>query len=321
MVIGNHNMLFWHIRFTYILQSVPAFGYQRPKQSLTDCSNTELTSVPDNIPLNTTHLLLNNNTFHELRNNSFKKLVELQLLDLSNCQIYQIEALAFLGLQNLQTLSLKNNHLKEKNNSFAHGVFTVLVEKLTFLDISGNLEENSKNSYPGEALSVLNALEILRLDCISGLKLDREFANLTNLKELDFSDGIQADYLPDDMFSSISKLDVKTMNFSNVNLSQASGQVFSTVRSLRVLDFTNNPRAGESMIQISSTLDQTSIEELYLENTCLGLRFSPQEIIVNSMLWNLRGTKIKILSLDRNFIHEMRSVFHYHTFHRKPNSY
>ena len=211
----------------------------------------------------------------------------------------------------MQILSLKGNDLNEKNNSYTPGVFSALAEKFTFLDISGNLKNKGPVSYPGEALSVLNSLETLRLDCISGLELDRGFENLTNLKELDFSDGIQADYLPDDMFSSISKLDVRTVNFSSVNVAKASGQVFSAVKSLRVLDFTNNPRAGESVIQITLTLDQTSIEEIYLENTCLGLRTLDQNLIINEVLANLQRTKIRILSLDRNYIHVMKSVFHY----------
>ena len=274
------------------------FWIPKTKEFLTNCSNAELTSVPDNIPLNTTHFLLSNNKFYQLRNNSFEKLVKLEWLDLSNCQIYQMEALAFLGLQNLKTLSLKNNHLNEKNNSYPQDIFSNLAENLKYLDISGNLKNKYPMSYPSEALSVLNAIQILRLDCISGIKLDKKFENLTNLKELDFSNGIRADYLPDDMFSSISNLNISTVNLTNVNVSQMSDKVFSTLSSLRVLDFTNNPQARDSLKKISSTLNQTSIEELYMENTGLGYKAA-----VNQVMKNLNGMSIKILSLDRNNIH------------------
>ena len=295
----------------YIFTECSCFWKPKTRRFLTNCSNAELTSVPDNIPPNTTHLLLNDNSLYQLRNNSFEKLTKLQWLDVSNCQIYKIEVNAFLGLRNLQILSLEGNDLNKENNSYTPGVFSALAEKLTFLDISGNLKNKGPVSYPVEALSVLNSFKTLRIDCISGLKLDRGFGNLTKLKELDFSGGIQADILPDDMFSSISKLDVRTVNFSSVNVVEASGQVFSAVKSLRVLDFTNNPRVGESVIQITLTLDQTSIEELYPENTCLGLRTPDQNLIINEILVNLQTTKIRILSLDRNYIHEMKSVFHY----------
>ena len=274
------------------------FWIPNTKQFLTDCSNAQLTSVPDNIPLNTTHLLLSNNKFYQLRNNSFEKIIKLKWLDLSNCQICQMEALAFLGLQNLKILFLNDNHLNEKNFSYPQGVFSTLAENLTFLDISGNLKNKYPVSYPGEALSVLNALETLRLDCISGLKLDREFANLTNLKVLDFSGGIQAHYLPNDIFSSISHLDIKTVNFTNINVNQISDKVFPKLKSLRVLDFNNNPNAREALLNVSFTLNQTSIEELYLENTRLGF-FGK----VNKFLRNLNGTNLKRLSLDRNNIH------------------
>ena len=276
------------------------FWIPNTQQYLANCSNAELTYVPDNIPSNTTHLLLHNNTLNQLRNNSFKRLVKLQWLDVSNCQIYKMEARAFLGLQNLQVLSLKDNHLNEKNNSYAPSVFSTLAEKLTFLDISKNLDGRSNMSYPGEALSVLNSLKTLRLDCISGLKLDRGFENLTNLTELDFSGGIPAKYLPDDMFSSISNLKIKTINFTNVNVEWISEKVFSSLRSLRVLDFTNNPQARDALVSVSLTLNQTSIEELYLENTSLG-KFRT----VNHVLQNLNGASIKILSLDRNNIHRL----------------
>ena len=216
-----------------------------------------------------------------------------------------MEEHAFVGLQHLNILFLTQNHLCQKNNSYAQDVFKNVSNQLKFLDISGNLMHIPENllSYPAEALSVLSSLKTLRLDCISGLKLDNELGNLTNLKKLDFSGGIQADYLSDDMFFAISSLDIKTVNFSNVNVKQASEKVFSTLKSLRVLDFTNNPQARDSLIKISSTLGETSIEELYLENTCIGIHDANNEI-----LDNLGDTKIKVLSLDRNDIHNLKSI-------------
>ena len=216
-----------------------------------------------------------------------------------------METDTFVGLQRLNTLFLTHNNLCQKNNSYSQKVFKSLSNELKFLDISGNLKNipQSQLSYPVEALSFLNSLKTLRLDCISGLKLDNKFGNLTNLNEIDFSGGIQADYLPDDMFSSISNLDIETVNFSNVNVKQAGEKVFSTLKSLRVLDFTNNPQARDSLIKISSTLSNTSIEELYLENTCIGIHDA-----VNQILDNLGDTKIKVLSLDRNDIHNMKSI-------------
>ena len=153
-------------------------------------------------------------------------------------------------------------------------------------------------------LSVLSSLKTLRLDCISNLKFYKKFGTLTNLNELNFSGGIQANHLPDDMFSSISNLNIETVNLTGVNVVKASEKVFLKLKSLRVLDFTNNPEARESLLKVTLTLSNTSIEELYLDNTCLGVSDS-----VNQVVRNLEKMNIKILSLNRNSIQGMNSVF------------
>ena len=216
-----------------------------------------------------------------------------------------MKTLAFVGLQQLKILFLRHNHLCDKNNSYAQDVFKSLSNQLQFLDISGlkNIPENLL-SYPAEALSVLSGLNSLRLDCISDLKMDKQFGSLTNLQELDFSGGIKADILPDDIFSSISNLNVTTVNFTDVNVKDISEKVFPALKTLRILDFTNNPLARESLVKVTSTLNETFIEELYLENTCLGVLDS-----VNQVLKHLERMSIKILSLDSNNIHSMNSVF------------
>ena len=120
-------------------------------------------------------------------------------------------------------------------------------------------------------------------------------------QQLDFSGGIQADILPGDVFSSIANLNVTTVNFTDVNVKNISEKVFPKLKSLRILDFTDNPLARDSLIKITSTLGETSIEELYLENTCIGIHDA-----INQILDNLSDTKIKVLSLDRNNIHNMK---------------
>ena len=103
-----------------------------------------------------------------------------------------METLTFVGLQQLKILFLRHNHLCEKNDSYAQDVFKSLSNQLQFLDISENLKNIPENllSYPAKALSVLSGLNTLRLDCISDLKMDKEFGSLTNLQEISRSERI-----------------------------------------------------------------------------------------------------------------------------------
>ena len=256
--------------------------------------------------------MLVGNNFKTIKNNSFSNLVNLTWLDLSNSQIYHIESDAFLELQTLGVLLLKENHLCEKNNSYEEGVFDALGKELKLLDIRGNLKNISleMRSYPGKALNVLHSLEFLRLDCVWGRKLSEEFQNLTNLKELDFSYGTDAESLPVDMFDSVSNVAIEVVNFTNVNLTKINGSMFAALTSLQVLDLTNNPQLRQITVDIAQSLGHT-IRELYLTQTCLGTTGSVSDVIKNLM-----GKNITVLTLDWNQIH---TIGQSHVFDRLPN--
>ena len=245
--------------------------------------------------------MLVGNNFKTIKNNSFSNLVNLVWLDLSNSQIHRIESGAFLKLQTLGVLLLRDNHLCEKRNSYAEGVFDILGKELKILDIRGNLKNISPTmrSYPGKALSVLRSLDILKLDCVWGRNLSEEFQNLTNLKELDFSYGTEAQYLPNDMFDSVSNVAIEVVNFTNVNLTKINGSMFAALKSLKVLDLTNNPQMKQTTVDIAQSLGHT-VQELYLTLTCLGATGSVADVIEN-----LTGKNITVLALDRNQIHTM----------------
>ena len=205
----------------------------------------------------------------------------------------------------MNILKLSNNYLCEKNNSYGSGVFNPLADTLHSLDISGNLKNipRKKLSYPSKVLSILYSLEELKLDCISGEKLGNEFKNLSSLKELDFSQGIQADYVPDDMFQSIYGLQLQNLNLTNLNIGRISGAVFSRLSSLRVLDLSNNHGLVSNVVDVAHGLRNTSIEELYMINTCLGV-----DNVLEGILANLKATNIKVLALDQNEIHTVTNL-------------
>ncbi|XP_059205355.1 leucine-rich repeat and immunoglobulin-like domain-containing nogo receptor-interacting protein 1 [Centropristis striata] len=98
-----------------------------------NCSDGQLTTVPDSLPQNTKLLNLTHNKIKTLVHQQFQTLTQLLDLDLSDNTMVIIEAEAFLGLQSLVTLRLARNHLK----IIPLGTFAGLT-KLEKLDISDN---------------------------------------------------------------------------------------------------------------------------------------------------------------------------------------
>ncbi|CAJ1083414.1 leucine-rich repeat and immunoglobulin-like domain-containing nogo receptor-interacting protein 1 [Xyrichtys novacula] len=98
-----------------------------------NCSDCQLTTVPDSLPQNTRLLNLTHNKIKTLVQLQFKALTQLLHLDLSNTELAFIEVGAFLNLQNLINLRLSHNCLK----IIPVGAFAGL-PKLKYLDISNN---------------------------------------------------------------------------------------------------------------------------------------------------------------------------------------
>ena len=263
-------------------------------------------NLPKSFPNLTTHLLLNDNNINCIRDEAFSSLVNLSWLDISNNKLYKIENRAFHNLSNLRILILNNNYLSDKNGSYPDDVFCPLANQLKSLDIRGNLARLSSNfhSYPDKALSCLKSLETLRLDCISGQKLPHRFSELSLLKTLDFSEGLQAANISVGLFDAVSDLKIESLNFTNVNIENINGSIFGTFKTLRILDLTNNYLLNKKTIEISEALKETEIEELYLTRTCVGAYRSEQDVIDN-----LDGTNVRILALDWNNIHSVGFIF------------
>ena len=265
-----------------------------------------LTSIPETFPNSTTHLLLNNNHLHLIPNNAFKNLSHLVCLDISNSGLYKMENMAFHHLPNLKTLILKNNHLSANNASYPDSIFCPVESELQTLDIRGNLKglPAKFHTYPEKALDCLKFVKVLRMDCIPDLNLPDSLSQMHNLTTLDFSNGLEVHNVTNEFFDSVSKLQIETLNFTNVNITRINGSIFSSLKSLRVLDLTNNSMLAFIVKDICSGLRQTKIEILNLTRTCFGA--AKQE---NMVMQQLNQTKIKVLALDWNEIRSVGSIF------------
>ncbi|XP_037574945.1 protein slit isoform X1 [Dermacentor silvarum] len=82
--------------------------------TIVDCSRKGLREIPTDLPTFTTELRLNDNHIVKVRNSGiFKKLPNLNKLDLRNNAISEIEDNAFLGAEQLADLLLTENKLKQ----------------------------------------------------------------------------------------------------------------------------------------------------------------------------------------------------------------
>ncbi|KAK0167887.1 hypothetical protein PV327_001742, partial [Microctonus hyperodae] len=97
-----------------------------------DCSDKKLTSIPRELPIYTSTLLLGNNDIEKIKaENLFEKLPELQHLDLRRNKITRIEATAFKGAHKLTELLLSDNKLREVHNKMFNGLVNLKTLNLT----------------------------------------------------------------------------------------------------------------------------------------------------------------------------------------------
>ena len=76
-------------------------------QYVVDCSNSGLYSVPQNIPKETTHLYLDNNSLNYLQKNSFPvQYLRLEVLSIRNNKVKKLSSASFENLRNLKQLFL-----------------------------------------------------------------------------------------------------------------------------------------------------------------------------------------------------------------------
>ncbi|RNA38415.1 Slit 2 [Brachionus plicatilis] len=123
--------------------------------SIVDCRSQGLDHIPEDIPPSTTELHLQDNNLRVIKSNgAFKKLKNLQRLDLRNNKIYLIEENAFQGADQLSELFLNENFL----SNISPNMFSGLQNLKTLL-----LRSNSLNFLTNNSFNNLNQLRLLSL--------------------------------------------------------------------------------------------------------------------------------------------------------------
>ena len=172
-----------------------------------DCSDSKCTCIPyDQIPNETTNLILDRNRLRILKDYSFRT------------------------LSTLFSLSVKENHIKTIQSKAFHGLV-----KLQFLDLSLNMLQG----FPDCVFSPLTNLEILQLRNISGrcgIFNAVAFWNVTNLTTLDFSENREFKFpsFRHDKRSVTEKLVVLNMSYNSIKVLERRN--FEGIKSVQKLN-------------------------------------------------------------------------------------
>ncbi|XP_049872399.1 toll-like receptor 7 [Pectinophora gossypiella] len=123
--------------------------------NVVDCSVKQLRHIPQNLPIDATHIYLDGNVYNELNESVFDPVRKALVLYLNSSNIVTINNNTFSRLSDLRILHLDNNKLRQ-----LRGLEFSKLSNLKELYLQSNEIEYIFN----ETFSVLGALEVLRLD-------------------------------------------------------------------------------------------------------------------------------------------------------------
>ena len=270
---------------------------------IVDCSDIGLNSVPENLPLNVTHLYLDSNNIVNLENGSFGDTVFANLIFLSirHNRMKEIDTKVFWKMDKLKNLDLYNNSLKYWN-SLPEFVFSPLSQSLKVLDIRMNLLGTGVHYPP--SVGELHNLEELKVDCLRGQSLPSEYSNLNKLRKIIFSSGYEhVGLLNENMFNAVRDLNVTEVDFSSLDIGVIGGETFSQLPKLQKLDLSDNSKLSRQFHNFAPSLKNTSMQFLMLNNTGIG------GFGTSNKIKEFCDLKLKVLTLDSNQIESVDPLF------------
>eukprot|EP00058_Branchiostoma_floridae_P015059 XP_002600547.1 hypothetical protein BRAFLDRAFT_70076 [Branchiostoma floridae] len=190
-----------------------------------DCSSRGLTSVPQDLPTDITHLNLENNAITNLSQSDFSRYRSLRKLDLDSNQISMIHNKTFHNLTSLTWLSLRYNKL----TTLPADIFVGLSNLQTLY-----LNSNPFITLPADIFVGLGNLEIL---FISGNNIHSieagTFMDTTRLRVLGLGHNYNIRTIPADIFVGLGNLEILYLGGNNIHSIEAG--TFSDTTQLREL--------------------------------------------------------------------------------------
>ena len=185
-----------------------------------DCTSRGFKVIPQNMPLNASHIILKHN------------------------KLTSIPAFAFSNMMDIQYLDLSHNKLKQLNNeSFSN------MKRLLFLDLSGNYLSINYASFPVRSLHDLTSLQTLLLKTqfqytkTAGSLVDETMKDLINLQKLSITPQLPKNecVLLGPGYEKLHKLDELELSGWSCNLNTICEGTFNALQysSLRSLSITN----------------------------------------------------------------------------------
>ncbi|XP_059833624.1 decorin [Hypanus sabinus] len=183
------------------------------------CSDLGLSTIPENIPKDTTMLDLQNNKITEIKENDFKNLRNLHALILVNNKISTVHPKAFAPLVKLQRLYLSKNLLKEIPVNMPSSLQELRVHENEITKVKKNTFDNLSQVYALEMGS--NPLKNSGID--SGA-----FKGLKKLSFIRLSDS-DLTAIPKDLPSSLSEIHLDGNKITRVKADSLKG-LYNLVR-------------------------------------------------------------------------------------------
>ncbi|XP_046546839.1 toll-like receptor 4 [Haliotis rubra] len=269
---------------------------------MVNCTGLRLKSIPVQLPVNATTLLLSNNSLMNLTDHVFQHFPHLRLLDLSNNSIFVIHENAFHGISQLKTLDLAFNHLVLDSKTYHPNMFRDLTE-LEELRIVDNDNDTSRPlaTYPDQSLKLLTSLKVLHLD---GLPADfgPGFGRMKDLTNLTLSGKRGYCHLPVLQNSTFTNVPtVQNLRISSCNIYDSDLLTFQPMKHIKSIDMSDNRHFGFTNFTSSTYgLQNSSLEKLNINR--INLEYDVCIHLETKHIQHLTNTPLKELHLDGNGI-------------------
>ena len=218
-----------------------------------NCERQHLSTIPNNIPVNATDLLLGYNTLSSLQKNAFFGLTALTTLSLKNNILGSIQPGAFSGLLNLRYLYLTDNILARLPSETFEGLSSL--QKLY-------LSQNKLLKVPDVGLCT-NLTDLgLENNQISNATIPSSFVNLTSFSRLTLNTN-PIKRLTAKGFDHLRTLPLTKIELSGCDLSDVENGTFAGMTSLKSLTLSYNPKLSMANLQsIVDSLADTKLDSL-----------------------------------------------------------